>query len=211
MTHTEINHSALELAFKINTSGNGRCYYGANIDGVQYEGERDWDARWVLIKDCMDFAGKRVLDIGCNMGILMSYLRKFSGAEAAGIDEPDDMLAATNKSNTMAAARMLEKGLGLDHAPIYQIDLNASDYEGLIGTGYDVAVAMSILRWIDDQDRFMRYLACFPAVIYEGHEADDVEIARFAAHGFAAKVLGQTQTGKSYDPNHTRTLILFTK
>ena len=51
----------------------------------------------------------------------------------------------------------------------------------------------------------------FKNILYEGHDSDEVEINRFQKLGFFSKILGKTQTGLSYSPDNTRTLILFTK
>ncbi len=211
-TNFYVDHSILEQAFKCNTSGNGRCYYSINIDNKFYDGERNWDTRWDLVKNCMEFEGKKVLELGCNMGILLTYLKKFRNINSAvGVDEPDEMLISSNKRDTIKAAKLLTQGFGIDNIEFKQLDLNNVNYEELLGTDFDIAIAMSILKWITDDERFLKYLSNFKNVLYEGHDSNEVEISRFAKYGFSHTILGETQTGKSYDPNHTRTLILFSK
>jgi SAM-dependent methyltransferase len=209
-----LNHKKLEEAFSLNTSGNGKCYYGANLGGVTYIGERDWDVRWNLVKDCINFNNKNVIEIGCNMGIFINYLKKFRNInKAVGVDQPDDLLIKTNKKDTIKAAKLLTQGLCLQENDInyVQIDLNKENYENSLGTDFDIAIAMSIYKWIDDKDRFLTYLSNFKTVLYEGHDSDDVEIERFKQKGFDYKILGKTQTGLSYSSDSTRTLILFIK
>lgn len=208
------DYKALDEAFACNTSGNGRCYYGATIGERTYEGERNWDARWALLKDCMDYSGRNVLEIGCNMGIYLTYLKKFSGInKAVGIDEPDDMLLASNKRDTIKAAKLLAKGLGIENGVSFvQMDLNKDDYEAMFPANeYDIVIAQSIYKWITNQAKFLKYLSKFPVVLYEGHDSDEDEIARFAQYGFKATIIGKTQVGKSYGADQTRTLILFKK
>jgi len=218
-----INHDLLKEAFNMNTSGNGRCYYEIKLGDVSYEGERNWDDRWNLIKDCIDWEGKNVLEIGCNMGILLTYLKKFRNIGlAVGIDETDEMLAATNKAKTIEAAKLLDKAFGLEDKINYvQVDLNDPDvrYKGdpdhfmqsSFGQKYDVVAAMSILKWIDRKEEFLDYLAEFKHVLYEGHDSDEEEIKRFTDRGFDYFILGSTQTGRSYAADNFRTLFLFTK
>lgn len=207
-----VDHDILAQAFNCNTSGNGLCYYGLDIAGKSYKGERKWEDRWNVIKDAMDYNNKSVIEIGCNMGIVLTYLKKFRNiGKALGVDEPDEMLIATNKKDTIKAAKLLDAGFQVPDIKYLQIDLNAVNYEEILGTDFDIAVAMSIYKWIDDKDRFMKYLSNFKNVLYEGHDSDEVEIARFAEQGFTAKILGKTQTGVSYASDHTRTLILFSK
>jgi SAM-dependent methyltransferase len=208
------DHELLKKVFKLNTSGNGLCYYGATISGDRYEGERDFDTRWELIKDCMDFTGMNVLDIGCNMGILLCYLKAFAGIDKGlGIDQPDEMLIESSKPDTIKAAILLRQAFGIDDSEIGFMQTNIN-YAGLwetLNPYYDLVVAMSIYKWIDDKEGFMRYLSGFKNILYEGHEPDDVEIERFAKYGFSAKILGKTQTGVHYSSDNFRTLILFEK
>lgn len=209
-----LNYEALDKAFSYNTSGNGRCYYGAKIGNKTYQGERDWDKRWELMKDCIDYTGKHVLEIGCNMGIFISYLKKFKNiGTAVGIDQPDEMLIASNKRDTITAAKMLTKGLGIENeVEFIQMDLNTAAYEKWFPRElFDIVIVQSILKWIDDKERFLNFLSNFPIILYEGHDSDSEEIARFAKLGFKATILGKTQVGKSYGEDQTRTLILFEK
>lgn len=216
-----INHDMLKEAFSINTSGNGKCYYGITIDGHTYPGERNWDLRWNLIKDCIDWTDKNVMDFGCNMGVSLTYLQKFRNIfSACGVEAPDEFLQKTDKPRTIEALKKLEEAFGLPRpASIYRIDLNDVDnqYERVLEWSPlpkedSVAIAMSILKWIDDKDRFLTHLSnSFNTVIYEGHESDEEELSRFAKYGFTGKILGKTQTGASYPDDDMRTLILFTK
>lgn len=227
-----INHEILSEVFKMNTSGNGRCYYQISIENRFYEGERNWDERWNLIKDCLDWKDKNVVEIGCNMGILLTYLKKFRNINRSyGIDQPDGMLIESNKAKTIEAAKLLDKAFGLEGQIGYiQVDLNdpsiwlstkttTSDDKDIDTPSiflpnpdhYDVVAALSILKWINDKEKFLDYLAGFKHVLYEGHDSDEEEIKRFTDRGFDYFILGSTQTGKSYAADHFRTLILFTK
>jgi len=208
----DFDYYSLDKAFSLNTSGNGLCYYGATIGNKKYEGERNWDDRWKLLKDCTDYTNKNVVEIGCNMGIFLAYLKRFCGINRAlGIDLPNDLLVKSNKKDTIIAAKLLAAGLMID-IELLQIDLNSMNYPILVpASAYDIAIVLSIYKWINDKKKFLDYLSNFKTVIYEGHEDDDIEIARFAKHGFSAKILGKTQIGKSYSPDQYRTLILFTK
>lgn len=208
-----INHEILKEAFACNTSGNGRCYYEINIDNKVYEGERNWDERWKLIKDCIPFRNMKILEIGSNMGILSTYLKTFrETSKTVCVDEPDEMLLASNKRDTIKAAKLLDKAFGIENQIDYiQIDLNKIEYEQILGEDFDFVAALSIFKWIDDKARFLDYLAKFKYVLYEGHDSDEEEIRRFIKRGFEYKILGKTQTGKSYAADDTRTLIIFTK
>lgn len=212
--NTYFNHNILEKAFNINTSGDGKgsAYYKITVDKTTYGGERHWEPRWDLIKDCIDFANKNVLEVGCNMGIALTYLKKFRNINrAVGVDGTDEFLAQSNKKDTIKAAKLLDEGFCVKDIDYIQLDFNKDKYEEILGKNFNVIIAMSILRWISDSDRFLKYLSNFENIIYEGHESDETEIEKFNKLGFKSKILGKTQTGASYAEDHTRSVILFYK
>lgn len=209
-----VNHNILKEAFSLNTSGNGKCYYQTKLNNVLYAGERDWDLRWNLLKDIIDYNNQNVLEIGCNMGIFINYLKKFRNInKAVGVDQPDHMLIQSNKKDTIKAAKLLTKGLLLkeDSIEYKQLDLNSENYEQIIGENFDIVIAMSIYKWIEDKDRFLKYLSKFNTIIYEGHDSDEEEIKRFSNFGFKNQIIGKTQVGASYNKDSYRSMILFTK
>lgn len=208
------DHKILKEAFSLNTSGNGKCYYKAKLNEVIYEGERDWDLRWDLLKDLLEYNNKNVLEIGCNMGIFINYLKKFRNInKAVGVDQPDELLVNSNKKDTIKAANLLRKGLLLkDNDVVFkQVDLNNEEYENILGYEYDIAIAMSIYKWVEDKERFLKYLSNFKNIIYEGHDSDDEEIERFLKYNFKHKIIGKSQIGVSYKSTDFRTIILFQK
>ena len=206
-----VDHDLLKEVFSYNTSGGGINYYSIEIDGIKYKGERDWYARWNLLKD-IEYENKRILDIGCNTAITLTYLKKFKNVKyCLGVDMPDELLLKTNKANTIIAAKKLDEAFQVSNDYL-QIDLNNSNYENKIGSNFDIAIVMSILKWIDDKKRFLNYLKNFNNIIYEAHEPDNEIISLFKEIGFNEyKILGKTQIGISYHSNDMRTLFLFTK
>ena len=93
--------------------------------------------------------------------------------------------------------------------PMYMLFVNMRIVQNL--EDFDIVVAMSIYKWVDDKERFLQYLSQFRSILYEGHDPDDIEIERFAKYGFSHKVVGKTQTGISYSNDNTRTLMVFSK
>lgn len=206
------NHEKLSQAFGMNTSGNGKCYYGATIAGKYYPGERNFDLRWTLIKDSVNFRNKKVLELGCNMAILSAFLSKYRGISwSICVDAPDSFLQETNKPDTIKAGKILSEAFFLQNLEFLQVDFNEDEYDVILSDDFDIVFCLSLLKWIKNENYFMKFLSKFKTVFFEGHEDDDFEIARFSKWGFQAKILGRTQTGESYSPDDARTLILFTK
>lgn len=205
------NKRMLIDAWKIGTGGSGgKPYYHLKIDGLDLGGERLWNDRWDLIKK-FPFQGKRILELGCNVGLFSIFALEASGAvSAVGVDLPNNILMRNGNPRMHEAAQKVNAAFG--SSVLYkQVDFNKEAYEQVIGTEFDVAICMSFLKWVDDKKRLLNYLSNFEYVIFEGHDSDEVEIARFAEKGFKAEVLGKTQIGKSYPSDAYRTLISFHK
>lgn len=209
---SDVDHNLLKSVFSTHTGGSKCSYYSLELDGFKYEGERNWNLRWDILKDACNYQDKRILDIGCNIAITLTYMKKFRNAGyCLGVDMPDTLLSKTGKPNTMTAAKKLDDAFKVSNDYL-QIDLNDSNYESHIGTNFDIVIVMSILKWIDDKERFLNYLKNFNTIIYEAHESNKEIIELFSRIGFNKyKILGETQVGLSYDANHTRVLFLFTK
>lgn len=64
--------NAWRLASRAHASAPGVdiAYYSIDIAGVNFPGERPWMLRWERIRKSVDFKGKRLLELGCNMGLL---------------------------------------------------------------------------------------------------------------------------------------------
>lgn len=203
----------LAEAWTIPTGGsNNQPYYSLNVNGLFFYGERSWEDRWNFIKDQINCKNKRILELGCNVGIASVYLLKYGQALCCtGVDRPNDVLALHGMPRLMEASKLLQRAFHV-HVDLVQLDFNKDDYEELIGQKYDFVVCMSLLKWVEDKERFLNYLALFDEVLFEGHESDSVEIERFKRHGFDHyQILGSTHVGVSYPQDSKRTLIYFWK
>lgn len=210
---TTIDLSLVEQASHISTGGSGgKPYYSLDIQGVHFEGERNWSLRWNLFKDILNFENKKILELGCNTALSSTYLLKYRQALACtGVDLPDDQLTFKGIPRLMEAANLLHHAFRVK-VKMLQLNLDEDEYERTLGYDYDVVICMSLLNWVHDKERLLDYLSKFTHVIFEGHEADEIEIARFQQIGFSNyRILGKTQIGKSYPANATRTLIYFHK
>ena len=81
--------------------------YEFSINNIQFKGRRDISKRWENIEN-LNFSGKRILDVGSNIGIFGIFLLYFSNAEKIiipknwfGVEGPKDFkieeLALNNK------------------------------------------------------------------------------------------------------------------
>jgi len=99
------------------------------IDGV---GERDCEVRWKAMSP--DVAGKRVLDVGCNLGWFVRKSLEEGALEAVGIDADEP---------TIDAARKL--GPGEFHV------MDAAKVDGLLGE-FDTVFLLSVLQHLEKPD-----------------------------------------------------------
>ncbi len=203
------NMHFIEKAWSVSSGGSGRypsgpSYYSITLNGRFFRGERPWELRWDMIKDAFDYKGKKILEVGCCLAMPCTFLMKYRGAASAtGVDVPDRILQIQGDPHKMKAARWVDRAFKVN-VNYLQIDLNTEQYETKIGYDYDIVFCMSLLNWVTDKQRLLRYLSHFKHVIYEGHNNDQTEIARFRSVGFTHyKILGKA------DKN--RTVIYFSK
>lgn len=157
-----------------NAPGQMVAYYAFTYKGRHFPGERPWYARWEPIRRAVDFRGKRLLEFGSNMGLLSSFAKIYGAAGALGVDH-DPLI--------IESARLVAQGLGTG-AAFEQVDLIGDPaWEERLG-GADIAVAMSIVHWLPEPERLLRFLGRHAEVIYEGHDPVDVETARLRSVGF---------------------------
>jgi SAM-dependent methyltransferase len=160
-----------------NAPGVPAAYYSLVYDGVQFPGKRPWHDRWSYLEGATCYRRKRVLELGCNMGLLSTYVMKAGGAAAAmGVDADGGVLQA---------ARLVARALGV--APEFsQIDLDSPEpWESrLLDFRADLVFALSVLKWVRDKARLLAFLGNFPELVYEGHDGLDIEVARLKSAGF---------------------------
>lgn len=211
LNENDVNIPLLNKALSIPTSGGSLAYYSLNVNGQKTKGERSWQERWNIIKKAINYENKKILDLGCNTGLCGVYLLKFAKAHSVvGVDRPDNDLSTNGIPRLIESANLLQKAFNVSFK-IIQTDLNTQNYEEIIGTNYDIVFCMSILKWVNNKERFLKYLSNFKNIIFEGHESDEIEIKRFKRLGYNYKILGTTQVGLSYSTDSIRTLIHFYK
>ncbi len=172
--------NAWKLAQKSNASAPALplAYYAIDFGGFHFPGERPWSERWERLKSLSEFSGKNILELGCNMGLLSIHLLKEEGVvKCIGVDHDKKILES---------AKLISEVFNV-HPKFLQINFDsARDWESdLISEDIDIVFALNVLNWVDDKDRFLRFLSNFDEIIFEGHDTPEVEKKRFERIGFS--------------------------
>lgn len=170
-----------------NSPGAKLAYYSWDAGGIHFPGERPWALRWEMIRRAVEFKGKRVVELGCNLGWLSVSARRAGAVEVTGADINPKVLEA---------AQLLASALDTE-ARFVRADFDADpDWETLLGEG-EVVTALSLTYWLKDKARLWRYLARFEEVVFEGHEPEGETQANFAQAGFGVvRVIGVSERNR---------------
>jgi predicted Ser/Thr protein kinase len=184
-------HQAWQIGAASDASapGEGVCYYALTVDGFHLPGERPWQERWAMLEQAVDWSGARVLELGCNMGLLgtSAMLR---GAEAVMGVDADPLILEAN--------RLVQQANGVRYSVAVCNFDDSKDWEvGLAAFRPTVVTALSVLNWVKDHARFVRFLGRCETVLFEGHEPVEVEISRLAGAGFTrVERLGRSERAR---------------
>lgn len=159
-------------------------YYSLDIAGINFPGERPWLLRWDRIRKQVDFKGKRLLELGCNMGLLSIHAKLAGAAYCLGVDVHTDILSAAS-----LAARGFET-----EVEFRQLNLSGpSPWEQEL-RGFDMVTALSVLNWVRNKERVWSFLARHQEVLYEGHEPEQEAERNLRQAGFTHIVrLGRSE------------------
>jgi len=170
---------AWRLAQKSNASAPALplAYYAIYFEGYHFPGERPWSERWSRLKNVSAYSGKNILELGCNMGLLSIHLLKEAGAEKCiGVDHDKKILESAKLISEVFEVNPVFKQVNFD---------SAKDWESnLLFHNIDIVFALNLLNWVNNKDRFLRFLSNFPEIIFEGHDTPKVERKRFEQIGF---------------------------
>ncbi len=159
-------------------------YYSLQLPeySLTLSGERPWHVRWHIIKTCgVDFDGGSILEIGCNMGLLSTYLsHEFKPKKVVGIDHD---LVVVNCAQMVARAFQV--------SPIF-LNLNIDDtevWQKQLGNDFDVVFLLSVFKYFKEpvKKKFLEFLVkCnFPVIIYEGDKFVKSELETLASVGYS--------------------------
>jgi len=171
--------NAWKLAQESNASAPGLpvAYYSIDFMGYHFPGERSWNERWETLKDISDYRNKTIIELGCNMGLLSVFLLKESGAKKC--------IAVDHDAKILQSAKIISEVFNVS-PEFYQVDFDSKDKweDRLLSYNADIIFALNVLNWIDDKERFLKFLSNFSEVIFEGHDLPQVEKERFIKTGF---------------------------
>lgn len=160
-----------------NAPGAFVAYYSLTEDGCFFPGERPWHPRWDSLSTITDYDSKIILELGCNMGLLSSFLMKERNAAAAFGTDID--------SKILEAARLVAKAYDVEPS-FTRMDFDSAERweDTLRATKPDVVFALNVLNWVHDKGRLLRFLGEHKEVIFEGHDSTEIETARLKGVGF---------------------------
>ncbi|MGH6903355.1 MAG: methyltransferase, partial [Geminicoccaceae bacterium] len=174
---------ALEQAWRIaaaasaTSPGERIAYYELEFKGIRFAGERPWGPRWNRLRHVTPYAGRRVLELGCNLGLFSTFALKDARADAAlAVDADPAILEAAAKVAGAFGVAPEFRVIDFDRDPGWEDQLEAFRP--------DVVVALSVLHWVEDQARFLAFLGRFDEVVFEGHDSSRIERERLRQAGF---------------------------
>jgi tRNA A-37 threonylcarbamoyl transferase component Bud32/2-polyprenyl-3-methyl-5-hydroxy-6-metoxy-1,4-benzoquinol methylase len=171
--------NAWQIAQESNASAPGVniAYYGFDFMEYHFPGERPWADRWNVLKNISDFSGKTIVELGCNMGLLSTFLLKEAKAKKC--------IAVDGDKKILRSAEIISNVFQVK-PEYYHIDFDSKeDWESkLIQYKPDIVFALNVLNWVNDKERFLKFLAKSPEVIFEGHDLPEIEKSRFLKLGF---------------------------
>ena len=109
--------------------------------------------RWnsIITRNLPEVANKRILDVGCNVGLYSIELAKMGASEVIGIDRNLDFNHKSNfppKQDIISQARFVKKALELKSGTTYPVryyGINFNDYEKLRALGrFDFILALNV-------------------------------------------------------------------
>jgi SAM-dependent methyltransferase len=158
-----------------------RCYYSLDFEGFHLPGERPWERRWAQLRQATAWRGSRVLELGCNLGLLGIFALRAGAEDALGVDFIAPLLEAN---------RLVQQAYGVSYRTV-QLDFDdARPWEEELSAFQPTLVtALSVLEWVKDKERFLDFLGRFDAVLFEGHDNAAVERQRLGRVGFTDIVL----------------------
>jgi len=144
------------------------------LDGV---GERDSDERWADLEP--EVEGKRVLDLGCNLGYFTARALAEGAMEVLGVDRDVGIIAG---------ARVLHPELD---GSLQVLNLNEKMPEG----EFDVCFCLSVWQHLKEgRPHLLKYLKNIPLVYWEDANLTKPELEQI---GFEVERIGASERGRN--------------
>ncbi len=180
----QLAHRAWQVA--AGSEADQRCYYSLEFESFHLPGERPWHLRWALLRQAAAWPGSRVLELGCNLGLLATFAVRAGAEDALGVDVGAPLLQAN---------RLLQQAHRVSYG-VLQLDFDdRRPWEDALSAFRPTLVtALSVLEWVKDKERFLDFLGRFDTVLFEGHDSDAVERERLGRVGFTdITLLGRSE------------------
>jgi hypothetical protein len=145
-------------------------------------GERDWEARWAQIRPALlkacggTLEGKRILELGHNMGLLSIWAAR-EGAICTAVEREADI---------QEASRII--------ADVFEVsgrctwvneDLNRWQPTGwVLEENFDVITCCRLMYHVHNKQNLIKAMGWGKALLYEGHDSKDVETQRINQAGY---------------------------
>lgn len=164
-------------ASSASSPGTTIAYYSLEFDGVRFPGERNWEQRWSYLRDATRYSGKRVLELGCNLGLLSTWVLHSAGADAVlGVDHNPDIVAAARRVAAVYDVVPRFAVIDFDRDDGWEDELAAFDP--------DIVTALNVDHWLQNPERFLSFIGRFSEVIFEGHGSAADEYRKLSRLGF---------------------------
>lgn len=183
-------HRAWQLGAASEATQNHHCYYSITFQGFPLPGERPWHGRWWLLAGALDWRGARVLELGCNLGLLSTFVLRAGAQDAFGVDF-DPML--------MEANRLVQRAFRVSYrTAAWDFNDPRPWEEELAAFQPTIVTALSVLHWVRHKERFLAFLGRFDTLLFEGHDSDATEQERLERIGFRhITLVGASERGRS--------------
>lgn len=183
---TEEQEELLARAWEMGARSMGSVYYSLDLPTRELPGDRPWLERWSQLRDAFDFRGRRVLELGANMGLL-SMFALVEGAEAA--------IAADRDRSVLRAGQVAASALDVFPTFVHcDVAYSPMWEDTLLSHTPDVMFLLNVIHWVEGPERLMRFCAQFDELVVEDHEPFEVARDRFRAIGFdEVRLVGTTE------------------
>lgn len=184
-------YEAWKIAQNSDASSPGElvAYYSLTFLGITFPGERPWIDRWNIFKNITDFNNKTIIELGCNMGLLSTFLLKEKNAKnVIGVDHDSNIIKAA-----MIISEVFEVKPGFEQI---NFDSSAEWESKLLAYNAEIIFALNLLNWVKDKSRLLNFLSNFKTVIFEGHDSVEMEKDRFKKLNFNIREIGYSERGR---------------
>ena len=173
-------------------------YYEININNINFPGQRPFYTRMNDIVN--NIKGKRILDIGSNIGLIGLFLIYYHNVEHVTFIEHDVECCKIIKD----LANLLKIK---DKIKIINNDFNKINFKKELGFEFDSVIMLSSFKYFNNKEEQMNYFNEFNNILFEG---DDKNLEEYFEQFFVDKNFKINKINRVND-DRNRMLYLMTK